>query len=129
MEERWRPRCPAEQVGTEGAIALGGYSSDPLCGRVEIYHAGEWGTVCDDGFSEVDAQVVCRSLGLYGGVVNTLYRDGDRSGRIWLDEVGCVGSEVSLSACSSRGWGVHNCYHSEDVGLCCSSEVRWITHR
>ena len=112
---------------TEGAIALGGYYSNPLCGRVEIYHDGEWGTVCSYGFSEVDAQVVCRSLGHYGGVVRTGWY-GAGSGPIWLDDVGCVGSEVSLSECSSRGWGVHNCFHYWDVGLCCSMEVRWIRH-
>ena len=32
-------------------------------GRLELYHNSVWGTVCDDGFTDAAARVVCHSLG------------------------------------------------------------------
>ena len=53
---------PAVQSCTNGDVRLVG-GTVPSQGRVEVCLSQVWGTVTDDGFSTVDARVVCRQLG------------------------------------------------------------------
>ncbi|XP_075469165.1 scavenger receptor cysteine-rich domain-containing protein DMBT1-like [Ascaphus truei] len=88
-------------------------------GRVELYYQGEWGAVCDDGWSRVNADVVCRQVGC-GNTVLSLARYGPSSGKIILDDVSCRGNELALWQCSHRGWYIHDCGPLEHVGVICS---------
>ena len=107
--------------GTDGAIRLVGGASDSE-GRVEVYHNGTWGTVCDDGWDITDANVVCQQLN-YSRATSARGEAyfGAGSGPIHYDDVACTGTEARLADCSHLGIGIHNCVHSEDAGVQCDS--------
>ena len=99
----------------------------PYEGRVEVLHEGHWGTICDDGWNEHAAEVICRSLGYGAGEALWEAEFGEGSGPIWLDDVGCGGYEESIEECGHNGWSVNDCGHHEDAGVrcgkCCDAYV------
>jgi hypothetical protein len=88
-------------------------------GRLEVWYNDQWGTVCDDSFDAVDAQVVCRQLGLTGGTVRTNIETVDGAGPIVLDDLECDGTEAEILECPASPIGQTNCIHGEDVGVSC----------
>ena len=111
-------------------------------GRLEVHYDGEWRGVCDDYFTDDDAEVACGQLKATGGqhsdympeFAKTLLKlDGpsliDPSGsdrktnnKFWLDDLLCAGNETKLIDCPRNGndFGEHNCRSSEHVGVICS---------
>ena len=55
-----------------------------------------------------------------GGTALSQAYYGQGTGSIWLDDVGCVGTEARLWDCANSGIGIHNCDHSEDASVQCS---------
>ncbi|XP_035660019.1 deleted in malignant brain tumors 1 protein-like [Branchiostoma floridae] len=109
-----------ESIASSNEIRLVGGNSTRQ-GRVEVYHDGQWGTVCHNGFDINDAHAVCRELG-YGLAteVRSHAAFGEGSGPVWLNDVACKGFELAIRHCSHTGWGKNNCQHHEDVGVVCS---------
>ena len=88
-------------------------------GRVEIFYEGAFGTICDDGWDDTDAGVVCRQLGYSGGTAVSEAGYGEGTGPIVLDDLVCSGAESGIEDCGHSGWTSHNCGHYEDAGVTC----------
>ena len=84
-------------------------------GRVEVINNGEWGTVCDDYWSNGDGQVACTQMGFAGAervFWNSHFGGAAKGTKMWLDNLQCVGNEKGLLDCPRRGSpavGEHDC--------------------
>ena len=144
------------KVCQDGQIRLvEGKTPNKADGRVEICFNDRWGTVCDDNFGVQEAAVVCRQQGfpaeglhytefydcgnilpdmtacfiiIVGAVPlgNAAYRPG--TGSIFLDNLACSGNETYLKDCRHSGTGNHNCAHSEDASVVCSTAMEECTN-
>ena len=87
-------------------------------GRVEILLKHQWSTICDDGWDNNDAIVVCKQLGYSGGSARSGAYFGQGSGSILLNNVNCSGNESSIFGCDNR-YDVDGCSHHQDAGVVC----------
>ncbi len=112
-------------VSCEGFIETSGSCSSPADGDIGlstagillVYNSGSWLGICDDGFSSNGANVACRQLGHTSAVTFTTATG--TSDTFWLDDVACIGDELTLASCPNSGWGVENCSASESILLTC----------
>ena len=117
-----------------GELRLEG-GANALEGRLEVFHNGEWGTVCDDRLDNEGNKMPAMACVFAGYANGKWVPRGDianmsvapASQRIWLDDVRChLGSKhwtgedpTKLHHCYHAGWGNNNCTHEEDVHLRC----------
>lgn len=47
-------------------------------GRVEVFHNGQWGSICCGGFTSYSAQVICKQLGFIGFVCIKMMTIGNK---------------------------------------------------
>ncbi|KAM8831648.1 scavenger receptor cysteine-rich domain-containing protein DMBT1 [Spinachia spinachia] len=94
-------------------------------GRLEIYHDGQWGTICDDRWGMQEATVACQELDC-GTALSVKYKAhfGRGKGQVWLDDLDCTGHETAIGDCPHRGFGEHDCDHNEDASVVCSEWIR-----
>ncbi|XP_046729052.1 scavenger receptor cysteine-rich type 1 protein M130-like [Silurus meridionalis] len=95
-------------------------------GRIEVLNGKTWATVCNDDFSQQDAEVVCREVNC-GPPIKV--QRGDAFGRgvgiVWKKKLQCRGTESHIHFCPTSPLE-HNCSHSNDVELECAAGVRLV---
>ncbi|GFR47962.1 hypothetical protein Agub_g9766, partial [Astrephomene gubernaculifera] len=117
--------CDTSATGSEpalGAVRLVG-GPGPWSGRVEVYYNGTWGAMCNLELTDLDAQVICRQLGYYGGrrappiSLQSSYGYETRgSVPMWLRYPACNGSEAVLTQCSGVGLGEGSGWDHDSCG-------------
>ncbi|XP_033107645.1 scavenger receptor cysteine-rich type 1 protein M130-like [Anneissia japonica] len=95
-------------------------------GRVEIYHNGRWGTICDRDWTISDANIVCKTfLGTHAIDVYKSTQDDHEDGHpIFISDITCTGKEDTILDCSFNGLeDVHDCSHIDEVWVDCETNV------
>ncbi|KAM8966310.1 T-cell differentiation antigen CD6-like [Pelodytes ibericus] len=92
---------------------------DSCAGRVEVLKDGILGSVCDDGWDALDAQVTCQQLGC-GSALQALGSShfGPGPSMIHLNELQCNGTERYLWDCPFQY--KHQCTEREHAAVICT---------
>ena len=111
-------------MSAEGAPSLDGI------GRLEIFHDGYWGPVCNSGFTSGASSVACKAMGYASAHVAGTFPScrnivgenycGDVAPRI--SEVSCSGQEASISQCPYEKDDDVYCAPEESVVIHCNGE-------
>ncbi|XP_025103108.1 deleted in malignant brain tumors 1 protein-like [Pomacea canaliculata] len=98
-------------------------------GRLELFHNGEWNSVCGDGFGIQEARVACRMLGFNSSTLVAATSDeyGSGVGRIILDGVRCTGTEKSLLECNHKALYQPECEDFQ-AGVICKEVTKPTTN-
>jgi len=103
--------------------------SNEQAGRIEIFWNRRWYTICDNGWDDNDAVVVCKQLGYSGGSARSGAYFGEGTGFVMLDSVNCFGNELNLFQCNRSNYRERTCHHHQDAGVVCATEGTEIRYR
>ena len=87
-------------------------------GLLEVYFDGEWGYVCDDGWKEVNGDVVCSILG-YEDAFSSSGSHFSSDVNYTLNFINCAGEEENLLNCSYSIYTQSICSVNEHVYVNC----------
>ncbi|XP_046340855.2 uncharacterized protein LOC124121822 [Haliotis rufescens] len=93
-------------------------------GRVEIYHKGQWGTICNTSLGHTDASAICRHLGYLGGIAAGRGQFGSGSGINWDFNVTCL--RTFQCPVISLDNEAKSCSHHGDFAVICDHMLRLV---
>ena len=82
----------------DGSLRL--FGGTAYSGNVEIFYSFTWFSICQRGWSDPDAHVVCRQLGMEPGTKWNSSVPARNGSQMLLIDVGCTGNEKRLSDCT-----------------------------
>ncbi|XP_037882246.1 protein bark beetle isoform X1 [Glossina fuscipes] len=116
--ENGPPKIPVRLLGGAG----------PYEGRLQLFLNGRWGTVCDYGWTEVNAALVCHHLGytlnpkdwrLMRSQIPSMGTTED----VIVSNVRCTDHDRDITKCKAehllKGDFENSCTHNNDVGIRC----------
>ena len=59
-------------------------------------------------------------------IYDAQFGEGSDDQRVFLEDVGCSGRELRLIDCVAPPFGSTNCYHDDDAGVVCDTDVSGI---
>jgi hypothetical protein len=107
----------------------GAAGTNPNTGRVVIKFDDIWGSLCDWGWNNANARVVCKEKLFVDGLAKIDSSDfGLGYGRVWFERIYCHGTEKSLMGCLSDGFNSSSLYsycrnHKRVASVACYNEV------
>ncbi|XP_044059867.1 scavenger receptor cysteine-rich type 1 protein M130-like isoform X2 [Siniperca chuatsi] len=115
----WPDEAPSSSLEITCSDSVRLVNGTNLCsGRLEVKSNHSWSSVCEDDFTQQDAEVVCRELGCGAPAVLQGAIYGEVEAPVWTKEFHCGGSESALLDCDSS---VRNtCSSGKAVGISCS---------
>ncbi|WAR00399.1 C163B-like protein [Mya arenaria] len=125
--------CEQTQLGSTSDCVNKLSHAGAVCydNEVEVSLNGEWRSLCNTHWDDVDAQVLCRMLefrtgeAFHGGNLSPM------SGSVWEVNIACGGGEGSLNQCLSSEWTTaisSSCArHQRDSGAFCYTSVKLST--
>ncbi|ESO91044.1 hypothetical protein LOTGIDRAFT_163562 [Lottia gigantea] len=116
---------PAVVACTNSDISDGTVKISEHQSLVEIRYNDAWGLICGDSFTDIDAVVVCKSLGFNNGKASKVesYRV-NRLYPVWIKSLNCVSGNTKPVECNKDMWDTRcnnvaqaQCFNTETAGV------------